>query len=211
MSASDIAAWVAVGLAFISAWVAWLQLRGQLRDIARQTQSLKRQQANDVDLDFDPPFDGSPLPQDRPWYAAVTNKSNRPIRDVFCGIPGEPGESSIPAAHWTIINEWPIVKKGHFSYLLPAYELGKRSRSGEAGKPGGYPEPGDHSQLDIIRAGERIGFTFNHEDWQPGIVVQFTDDADLRWQLDSDLHLQEVIIPRHGRLKWLTRMFGIAS
>lgn len=74
MSASDIAAWVAVGLAFISAWVAWLQLRGQLRDIARQTQSLKRQQANDVDLDFDPPFDGSPLPQDRPWYAAVTKQ-----------------------------------------------------------------------------------------------------------------------------------------
>lgn len=103
------------------------------------------------------------------------------------------------------------MKKGHFSYLLPAYELGKRSRSREAGKPGGYPKPGDHSQLDIIRVGERIGFTFNHEDWQPGIVVQFTDGADLRWQIDSDLHLQEVIIPRHGRLKWPTRMFGIAS
>lgn len=85
MSASDIAAWVAVGLAFISARVAWLQLRSQLGDIARQTQSLK---------------------------------------------------------------------------------------------------------------------------WQPGIVVQFTDDADLRWQIDSDLHLQEIAAPRHSGPKWLGRMFG---
>jgi hypothetical protein len=208
VSASDIAAWVAVGLAFISAWVAWLQLRSQLGDIARQTQSLKRQQANDVDLDFDPPFDGSPLPQDRPWYAAVINKSNRPIRDVFCGIPGKPGQRPIPAAHWTILNEWPIVAKNHFSYLLPAYDLGERSKSAEPVKPGAYPKPGDHSRLDIIRSGERIGFTFNHDEWQPGIVVQFTDDADLRWQIDSDSHLQEITAPRHSGPKWLARMFG---
>lgn len=211
MSASDIAAWVAVGFAFISALVAWLQLRSQLGDIVRQTQSLKRQQANDVYLDFDPPFDGSPLPHDRPRYAAVINRSNRPIRDVFCGTPGKPGERPVPAAHWTILNEWPIVAKNRFSYLLPTYELGDRSNSAQPVKPGDPPTPGDHSRLNIIRGGERIGFTFNYDEWQRGIVVQFTDDADFRWQIDSDLHLQEITAARRSGPKWLARMFGSAT
>ena len=129
MSASDIAAWVAVGFAFISALVAWLQLRSQLGDIVRQTQSLKRQQANDVDLDFDPPFDGSPLPQDRPRYAAVTNKSNRPIRDVFCGTPGEARGKL--GSGGSLDDNQRVANRGEnrFSYLLPTYELGERSRS----------------------------------------------------------------------------------
>jgi hypothetical protein len=55
-----------------------------LRDIAQQTQGLKRQQANQVDFVFDPPFDGAKPPTDRPRYAVVMNKSNRPIRSVFC-------------------------------------------------------------------------------------------------------------------------------
>lgn len=192
MSASDVAAWVAVVLAFIGAWVAWLQLRTQLHDIARQTRSLERQQANDVVLDFDPPFDGSPPPDSRPWYAAVINNSNRPIRDVFCGIPAVPGGTPVPADHWVILKEWPIVARNHFSYLLPAYPLGKRSEVGRHLDPG-EPEPeGGGSELDIIRGGEKIGFTFNHSNWNPGTVVQFTDDADLRWQIDGDLHLQEI-------------------
>jgi hypothetical protein len=188
MSASDIAVWVAVILAFMSAWVGWLQLRGQLRDIARQTASLERDQASSIDLAFDPAFDEVLPPKDipwytkeRPWFAVVTNNSKRPITDVICGIPSGPhsGKSPVTAIHWVELDEWPIkVSQMHVFPRLSGGDLG------------------EHSELHMLRGGKMAGFTFKHEDWRPGVVIQFTDDAGLRWQIDDDLHLAKVLYCR---------------
>ena len=104
------------------------------------------------------------------------------------------------SAHWSLIPEWPVKEQGHFSHFFPggSRELGKRLL-----KPGETQPTGSH-ELDMIRAGETIGFSFNFVDyWGPEIVVRFTDDAGLHWQIDGYLHLQEPTPAVHGIRKWL--------
>jgi hypothetical protein len=178
----------------VSVVIALAALLAPLLLPAYQSDDAKDQQAKGVDLEFDPPFNGSPVPQNRPLYAVVTNKSDRPIRNVFCGIPADPENGAISAAHWTIFDEWPIKQDGYFTYhRFPGYQIGKRSEANKLPEPGKHPESGATPRLELIRSGERIGFSFNHDEWQPEkTVVQFTDDAGLSWQINSHLHLQSL-------------------
>jgi hypothetical protein len=55
--------------------------------------------------------------------------------------------------------------------------------------------PAEGSAVTLIRAGDRFGFLLRfdleaHADVR--LAVRFTDDTGLHWQIDQDLHLQQL-------------------
>lgn len=131
----DVPTWLAVIGAAITAWVA-------LRQFARQTRVLERQQADQVDVRplsvaISPPGTPPPGPGesgDDYHVAVVYNGSRRPIHDVVCRIeptPGGPGTAATRVGEWIEFDEPMRGRQQRFqdSHEVPAIELIRVSTS----------------------------------------------------------------------------------
>jgi hypothetical protein len=100
--------------------------------------------------------------------AAVHNRSNRPIRNVICRA----SNSGLPLAYPGVIG--PLL--GDNGAPVLAYGI-------------------KNSRIPLARVGTMYGFLFSvNRQANPdfAFVLRFTDDADLEWQIDNDLHLQKL-------------------
>lgn len=105
--------------------------------------------------------------------AVVRNGSLRPIRDVTCRLSPLPGRDY----------ECTAAKVAELT-TLPVSDVMQLPFSSQ---------PQNIDRLAMIRAGQCFEFRFavpvtNCPDAK--IRLRFTDDADLHWQIDSDLHLE---------------------
>jgi hypothetical protein len=191
----DLPTWALFVGAFIAAVIALRQLRIQQDDSARQTRQLERQQANDVDFTWRPAAKvmiippGSDEATER-TVVIVENNSRRPIRDVSCWI-----SSGQPPSRLAPLRLGPIKDSPGTNFEFSLYNA--------------RPETGHL----LMRPGSKYGFLFEREipsndaiaiaeprDCRP--MVQFTDDADLTWQIDDDIRLQKVEAGRSLRRPW---------
>jgi hypothetical protein len=97
----------------------------------------------------------------------ITNSWHRPIWKVACRIVPAPGDLMHEPALVGWVNEL----------------------------QGGLDQIPGQTTVDLVRAGRQAGFVFIYEiaDYPDATVtVRFTDDADLHWQIDPDLHLHKL-------------------
>lgn len=185
----DLGTWALFIGAFVAAMIALRQLRVQQRDSFRLTQQLERQQADDVDFSWRHASEilirsgpGPIVTTEKRTVLIVANGSRRPVRNVASWIQlTAPAGRVDPLMVGTIeLSTDPTVE-----YVLNS------------------PIAGMHCPL--IRPKTAYGFLFEFElpiddltTSQPRMarpVVEFTDDADLVWQIDDDLRLRPVIMP----------------
>lgn len=177
----DVPSWLTFGILLIGLPVGLVQLnmqRIQLRDQQHELQQshliLERQQANKVDLTKEP-SDVKPASFSKPgkvWMSVVTNGSDRPIRNVACRIRHIAGSHLISGARIGELVPMPAVQGGRSFQDLT-------------------PEP----QAALMRIKQTCGFAFgvrvnDHPIAQ--VIVRFTDDVGLHWELDQDLHLKKL-------------------
>jgi hypothetical protein len=183
----DVPTWLAVGVGTVGGVAALRQLtlqRDQLRDqqavIAAQTRQLERQQADAVDLTWRPGEEVKAYTSKLKYnpestIVAVMNNSRRPIRNITARI-SEIGTNR-------------IVEPQQFGRLW-INEMGVSS-SWEF-------EPVTGGNAPVLAGGNNnVGFLFNfdlHPDWQKRatLAIRFTDDAELHWQIDQELHLKRL-------------------
>jgi hypothetical protein len=168
----DLPTWLAVLAAAIAAGIALWQLRGQQAEIRRQVTVLERQQADQIDVTPEDVAvtknlqgDGTMTYQPH-WGLAVTNASRRPIRDVAGLIEPSPGASLEAAV-----------------------------KSGFADKFKGTINFKERPTTPLLRPGDKCGFFFlfpKGEYRSARMLVRFTDDLGLHWQIDQNLHLQKL-------------------
>jgi hypothetical protein len=177
----DLPTWLGFIAAAIAAYFVYGQLKGQRAEIGRQTRQLERQQADQIDVmlhgdDAVPPAVGQ-AKNNPNWMVYITNNSRRPIRDITATMMPEIGMDSVEATQIanivtvTIGDSKPV--SAIYKVILPAVTL--------------------------LRAGKAAGLVFacRISDYpKPRFAVEFTDDAGLRWQIDTDLHLQKAGEPR---------------
>jgi len=177
----DVPSWLTFGLLLIGLPVGLVQLnmqRIQLRDQQRELQQshliLERQQANKVDLTKEP-SDVTPASfslTGKVWMGVVTNGSDRPIRDVACRIRHISGGHLISGARIGELVPMPAAQGGRsFQDLTPG------------------------PQAALIRIKQTCGFAFGvrvNEHPTAQVIVRFTDDVGLHWELDQDLHLMKL-------------------
>jgi hypothetical protein len=186
----DLPTWALFVGAFIAAVIALRQLRIQQDDSARQTRQLERQQANDIDFTWRsaakvmiiPP--GTDAATER-TVVIVENNSRRPIREVTCWISlGQTPDRLAP------LRLGPIRNSPSTNFEFSLYNA--------------RPE----TQHLLMRPGSKYGFLFEREIPANEAIaepracrpmVQFTDDADLTWQIDDDIRLQKVEVGRSLR------------
>jgi hypothetical protein len=153
-------------------------LRTQLAEAAERMNAIRRQQAEHVILDgfsITREIDGD----GRIGRCEVTNGSGRPIRNISCRMPLE-GNLITPSEFQLVEELHPVLGTPGpgtgFTYV-PAiegtFDLG-------AGK---YFHLLDNQ---IVRAVFPMG---NDGSEQAQYIIRFTDDAEVRWQLDSDMRL----------------------
>lgn len=179
ISWGDVPTWLAVIGAFVGAVVALRQLRGQQKDIARQTRILERRQGDQIDVtfmegwtpSFEVPYEDIPqIPGDHVFATMVHNKSDRPIRNVVCMVDKDDGGN-----------------------LISAKLVGRVSFNPEQGPI--LMQGTKNGNVPLVRAGERCGFIFPvGRDANPNtrFILRFTDDAGLDWQINNDLHLEKL-------------------
>jgi hypothetical protein len=153
-------------------------LRESLKERARLRQDAEREQADKIGLrmsyipfpDYSLEYvDGFKVsPGEQVHMAVVSNDSRRPIQHVVCKYGGS-----------------------------TAVIIGRLVDDSDA--PGEQPDliqPIPLSSAQVIRTGETYGFAFEINSHRVPIgghgEARFTDDAGLHWQLDDDLHLEEV-------------------
>ncbi len=145
------------------------QLEEQHRDLSQRERLLERQQASAVDLQVWP---SKYLPKKPPiCMALVSNRSDRPIREVRCRI--ELGEKQEP-----YIMTW----------LGAQLERDNNSERLGTWERFGYGEP-------VIARGSTHAFEFDFSsdpEASFAISARFIDDAGLHWQIDPDLHLEKL-------------------
>jgi hypothetical protein len=174
----DVPTWLAVVGAFIGTGVALRQLRGQQKDIARQTKQLERQQADKVEV---------LTVREQPQLVHVINNSLRPIRDITACIDLGSGKDRCFATQVELWGTTP--ETTNFGPTLPREHL-------------------DAPSVEFIRPAVRATFTFALPPpiQRPGDHrwVYFTDDADLRWQIGPGLRLQPLSAEQQAKLaSWL--------
>jgi hypothetical protein len=185
----DLPTWALFVGALVAALIALRQLRIQQEDSGSQTRQLERQQANDIDFTWysaakilirtSPP---STITTAGRTVVVVENNSRRPIRDVTCWIQLQqsPGKAM------------PIM-------------LGLVGEPANASFELSLNNPYSATQYALIRPTAKCGYLFECEipldndiDIGPRAfrpMVQFIDDADLKWQVDDDLRLQKIEPP----------------
>jgi hypothetical protein len=103
----------------------------------------------------------------------VDNASRRRILDTACRI--EPSEGSGPA--------------------LAAERVGQLTDAGSPAHRGMMDKPAEGSAIPLIHSRSRYGFLVRFDvEKNPDarLAARFTDDAGLHWQIDQDLHLQQL-------------------
>jgi hypothetical protein len=184
----DVPTWLAVSAAVIGAAVALQQLNNQQKAIARQARALERQQADAVGFSWRPasPVEGAVAdePYKAVYMAVVENGSHRPIRDVECYIELDPAQPDEAVTY--VIHEAVAVAELVDQVMPPNTQL--------------FHSPQASGWVRVIGPGRKFGFKFPFpvED-HPNVrmKVWFTDDADLEWTIDHDLHLNAAYRP-HG-------------
>jgi hypothetical protein len=171
----DAPTWLAVVVASVGGWIALRQLRDQQDVIRRQTIQLERQQAEQIGFSWESAKQVNETIDDPIWMGIVRNDSHRPIRDVTCRIQPGPGQGFDLEAQG--VGE--IVDVGLGSNVsVPVFRHPKLDR-----------------RVPLIRAGSRFGFktTVPVKDHEVArMMVRFTDDAGLHWEVDPDLHLAKL-------------------
>ena len=179
----DLPTWALFFGAFIAALIALRQLRIQQDDSARQTRQLERQQANDVDFTWRSAAKVMIIPPGTDSAAERTvliieNNSRRPIREVNCWISVQQPPGRLQPLRFGPIKDSPGTN----------FEFSLYNAKPEAGHL-------------LMRPGSKYGFLFEREiraseaTAEPRAcrpMIQFTDDADLTWQIDDDIRLQKV-------------------
>lgn len=147
----------------------------QLRDFDQRTQAWERRQAEKITVEFTPsttPPRGVTLNEgDRVFAALVVNNSDRPIRDVTAAIVIGQAEAQPPSAYHRLIpSTYPST--GGF----------------------GISETIQDSHIGLMMIDDRTEFVFPYSTSTRAavVLVRFTDDAGLRWQVDPNLHLERV-------------------
>jgi hypothetical protein len=166
----DVPTWLAVAAAAGAAFIALRALKAQNLETARQVAVLERQQADQVDARSNPvASSAAPVPGRiiavPIFYRGITivNGSRRPIRDITARIDPADGDGLMPPAKAR-------VERGGAKW-------------------------GNSTVLALIRAGHEGSFYFTvtfTEHPQATILLRFTDDAGLHWQIDHNLHLQKL-------------------
>jgi hypothetical protein len=184
----DVPAWVTVVVAFlalIAAGLAYLtqskQLRLQQTQLKDQTRVQEREQANQIDVDWQNLDPSAWLRQS--WKAGanidkmlvVADNSKRPIHSVACKLQRSA----------TSGDQEPRRLADAVSELGPSTPEHQEATF----KPGG-------PSLAVIKAGASGGFIWSSGDMPDSqgsqFWVRFTDDAGLHWEIDTDLHLEKL-------------------
>jgi hypothetical protein len=195
----DIPTWLAVLVASVGGWIALSQLRAQQRQISaeaersgqrdellsrqleeaeQRSRANRRRQAERVYLRVLTAVAGGA------GICEITNASDRPIRRVKCRLL-EPGYEAYPDAWWIGIATADAVPAPNpadiLAYTQPEAEL--------VDLDGGIYR--------YLLAGQviRAGFPEQPDDAQVSYAVQFLDDAERLWQLNQDMHLEELAPP----------------
>jgi hypothetical protein len=183
----DLPTWLAFVAAAVAAYFVYGQLKSQREEIARQTRQLERQQADQIDVmlhadDAVPPA-ASQAKNNPNWMVYVTNGSRRPIRDITSTMVPAPDMDSIAAI---MVASVLTVSVGDSKPASAIYKI-------------------EVPAIVLLRAGMSLGLVFParvSEYPKPCFTIEFSDDAGLRWQIDSDLHLQKLSEPLRRRT-WL--------
>lgn len=154
----------------------------QIRESEQWAQTFERRQADAIDLE-----PGSirmtvpglnPDEEPRAWRADVTNGSPRPIRNASGRIEAAAGSTPQPAA------------------LADVYaDFAPSAISHPVGGHRALIKPPERPAIPLIRAGDTGALVFpvgTKANPDARITVRFTDDADLHWQIDHDLHLEKL-------------------
>ena len=168
----DVPTWLAVVAATAAAFVALRALKAQNRETERQVAALERQQADQVDVRSTPVVAtadrAAGQPGKRPLFnrgITVENGSRRPIRDIAARLDSAgDGQALIEPARTGFVRD-------------------------------GGTTWGDSSVMDLLRARNEGSFYFavpTNEHPKATILIRFTDDAGLHWQIDHNLHLQKL-------------------
>jgi hypothetical protein len=191
----DVPGWIgaiSTMLGLIAAGIAAWYVRGQLIEMRRQTEAngeeLDRQRvewaeadrvrarAQAEQIDIIPELRLADLPSvgsGTYWTATVTNESNRPIRNLQCRANVEGADKP---------NQ---LMNNHIGRVADVGNTGER-----------FVKDGDlRAPLPVLRRGEHVTFLSSLPPapaWLTKFWVQFEDDADLLWQLDSYGHLQRI-------------------
>jgi hypothetical protein len=159
-----------------------IQLHDQQEVIADQTRIQERQQAEQAGLSWRPAEPIRPGGEyQHVWMAVVENRSPRPIRNVVCRIKPSP---QTPGEHGGYEWEAEAVAQLVPTRMPPGTEI--------------FLDPDASGHVRVIASGRQYGFKFpipteGHEHAE--FKVRFTDDADLLWEIDNDLHLQRLDSP----------------
>jgi hypothetical protein len=171
----DAPTWLAVAVASVGGWVALRQLRDQQNVIRRQTIQLERQQAEQIGFSWQSAEQINETVDEHIWMGIVRNDSRRPIRDVICRIQPGPGQGFDLEAQGVA----EIVDVGVGSNMSAPVSLA----------------PKLDRMVPLIRAGSKFGFKTSVSVKDHGnarMMVRFTDDAGLHWEVDPDLHLAKM-------------------
>ena len=155
-------------------------LNASLLERERQRQLTEREQADAVEFAWWPsshvlitgPAGGNANIQGAA-VLVVSNASRRRIINVTCwaATSGRPG------------------------LTLPAEKTGQLTETGSQAHTAMLNGPTEGSTVPLIRPGSRYGFLLRFDlDKRPRthLAVHFTDDAGLHWQIDQDLHLEQL-------------------
>lgn len=148
----------------------------QLKEIELRGRIIERQQAEKIGLTFTTTVDDW-APEG--WQkipggyhiAVVANDSHRPIWNVRCRISPEGGQGGTGSE-----------------------QVGRFKETGVAAmhRSGVFTDLARTMALELIRPGDAWGFMFSisaQQYPQARMSVLFTDDADIEWRIDHDLHL----------------------
>jgi hypothetical protein len=195
----DIPTWLAVLVASVGGWIALSQLRAQQRQISaeaersgqrdelltrqleeaeQRSRANRRRQAERVYLRVLTAVAGGAS------ICEISNASDRPIRWVTCRLL-EPGSEAYPAAWWIGVET---------ADAVPAPDPADMRAFTEAEAELVDLAAGIYLYLlagQVIRA----EFPRPQDDAQVTYAVRFLDDAERLWQLNQDMHLEELAPP----------------
>jgi hypothetical protein len=149
----------------------------QLQELEQRALMTERAQAEQVEFSWRPsrPVDESKAEAGDIWMGVVENTSHRPIRDVICRIQPHPAQGyDFSSQAVGELAEAPVGPKAQMPVFVS-------------------PKLGDHVAL--IRGGKTYGFktSIPVADHQVArMIVRFTDDAGIHWEIDADLHLAKL-------------------
>lgn len=147
----------------------------QLEELEQRTLTTERAQAELVEFLWRPAPPLDETKEGTVWMGVVENKAHRPIRDVVCRIQTHPAQDYDFTAQGIVeLTSIPIALATQMPVVIG-------------------PKLGD--RVALIRGGKTFGFKTSipvagHEVTR--MIVRFTDDAGIPWQIDADLHLKKL-------------------